>query len=982
MNVSKKNILIKNNNSFLKTKINESLIFSTPQKRNLKLNQNKKYNLTAIDFENNTNIKEDNKKYLLTEFKSNKNNKSKKLLKKNNTGLDSQFSFFIISDKNKSNINNSIVNNQNSKILNPNFEKPFYNINNTFINSSYSQKSNYHSFKNLKRNNTNFSSKATQSSLSLINDCKNRNNKKEIIRNFELNLEDVKTSNDSNLNKIKYIDIHLNDILSKEEEIKRKKIEYLLNKKYKKLFKGNSKLLYESFGYKARNFFNQFNNESKYNIKYEKQKNKNSFNINYVNFKDKLDNIVHKIKIIENNKEFEDLVLSLTDEELNYILNNFNKEILPLLMLKKDNKFFDKNSKQSNRLEGVSSNIIEKNNLNNKYSKLNESKNSLLYKLKQLKNRYKIFPKIILNKNKKISINNENTNIKNNLNNKINHMNKKDINILEDINEEEKDNDYIYKITLHDKKEEIKDDPKLREDLSFLGNSNKLNWDLISEKDKKKGLLLWKKILHPKKIHKKIKRKYKKTKSLNNINISNNSIISEKITEKNLSKSLILESNNNINESNDIKIKFSLELFDSKNLKEKHLVEDFEDENLFENYELNRNNNFNIVKQYPKKNKKYLNKKSHTQKKKVNKYGHNKVFFDDDPEQLEDSEESEESDEDSKEHYFNKKKSNNKKNKLPTFKLNPYPSKVKKDLYFNNYNSNKKYKFNANSPSNGKINTEGNKKPLINWTEFLLEKYKINPGNSFDKNIEKDLNEKENKNKNDKKENEKEDEKKIPINLFGLNVEVKNPKTALQDYMDDRKVTFTELSEQIETKNKLMKLIDQLEKEKKAKRRKKYKKSILFDNDYSKNIISENDNKKIENNKKKGNKDIKKELEKRKTRLFLKFKCDIDFKIKQGEIASSDIDYFSKLKENIDKIMDTYNEKNGNDIEKKMEEYFNEEMDLIEQRRKDENRINEFINDLNAQIYLKSMKKQVIKEKFCNVINYKSVNHMNILNKI
>ena len=55
---------MKNENSFLKQKINESY-FSTP-KKNLKYIQNKKYNLTAIDFENNN----FNKKYLLTEFKT------------------------------------------------------------------------------------------------------------------------------------------------------------------------------------------------------------------------------------------------------------------------------------------------------------------------------------------------------------------------------------------------------------------------------------------------------------------------------------------------------------------------------------------------------------------------------------------------------------------------------------------------------------------------------------------------------------------------------------------------------------------------------------------------------------------------------------------------------------------------------------------------------------------------------------------------
>ena len=1018
---------MKNENSFLKQKINESY-FTTP-KKNLKYNQNKKYNLTAIDFENN-NFNKDNKKYLLTEFKTNRNNKKQKLLKKNNTLLDSHFLF----DK-KNNINND-RNNQNN-LFRTNYSKLFLNTNNSFINSSYSYKSNNHSNKILKRNNTNYSSKATQSSFSYLNktEYKNKFNKKEIIKNFDLNFENNKTYNDINLNKVKYIDIHLNKILSKENEIKRKKIEYLLNRKYNNIFKYN---FFDShLNYKPRYLYN---NEEKHNLNDEKKKNSyNNCNVKYVNFKYNLDNLVHKIKVIDNNKEFEELVMSLTDEELNYLSNYFNKNILPLLVSKKENKIIDKDVKKYNELKEVVNNGIEKKYLNDNYSNLNASKNSILNDLKQLKNNKKIFPKIIFNKNKNIQklskniynkntkIINENSNIikienndiinenKNinendfhekkdinenaineykNINENSNNKNNIQINIIDNINEEEKD---IYKFESIDKKEQIKNDLKLKVDLSFLGNSNKLNWDLISDKDKKKGILLWNKIIHSKNISKKIKRKIKKTKSLKLMNILNSPILNEKTTKYYLNKSHILENNKFIKENNDRKRKYSLEL-NSIDYKGKHLFDDYEDEeedeDLFEEYQLNKN----ILNTYNKKNNnKYRNKKEYIKrnnhKKKKNKFINNNEKYED--EHLEEFE-----DDDSIQYYLNQP---NKKNKLlyQKNKINHYHRGVQKNLYFNNYNSIRNIN-NEKNQINIQTNNKSSKKSLINLTEFLLEKYKLSEGkySSIDKNIKKELNYEENKNKkiiqyNNKnikikeireKEIKEKEDKIVTINICGLNIQVKNIKNALKNYMNNRKITITELYDQIELKNKLSKLIKKLEKEKKERRMRKYKKKITsFLNKEKANILmreknEESNDRIIDINRKKKKTFIKKDLVKRKMLLYLKFKNDIEYKIKKGEIEmnTSDIDIFSKLKNNLDKLMNSYNE---NDIDM-LEDFINEEMDLIEQRKIDEKRINGFINNLNEQINLKSMTKKMISEKFCNVVNYNSVNHMNILNKM
>ena len=131
----------------------------------------------------------------------------------------------------------------------------------------------------------------------------------------------------------------------------------------------------------------------------------------------------------------------------------------------------------------------------------------------------------------------------------------------------------------------------------------------------------------------------------------------------------------------------------------------------------------------------------------------------------------------------------------------------------------------------------------------------------------------------------------------------------------------------------------------------KYKKKITsFLNKEKANILmreknEESNDRIIDINRKKKKTFIKKDFVKRKMLLYLKFKNDIEYKIKKGEIEmnTSDIDIFSKLKNNLDKLMNSYKE---NDIDM-LEDFINEEMDLIEQRKIDEKRINGFINNLN-----------------------------------
>ena len=476
-----------------------------------------------------------------------------------------------------------------------------------------------------------------------------------------------------------------------------------------------------------------------------------------------------------------------------------------------------------------------------------------------------------------------------------------------------------------------------------------------------------------------------------------------------MNKSQIIESNEYINENNERKRKYSLEL-------------ELSCPNFNKNDEPNSNLNiynelikddFNHFIKNINKSKNKLKEKSqkhqNTKNKKQNKENNYKDISDSDEEILSFL---------NKNNYIN---NNQYKLLLQKIKLNPNPIGIKKKFYFNKYNASSTRSKTSINISSSKSNYK-NKNILslengllVNLTKYLLEKYKLSdkdkysPINSKIKydlkgsdKLNKQLNEVEdinNINRNDEQYYKDDEEDKIMIiNLFGLSIKVKNIKNALKNYLIKRKLTLTELYQMIERKNKISKLIIKLAKEKKEKRRKKRrksKKSILeiknsnldilkFLNNVEEaeneiiNINKENEIKKEKEKKVKTLKDI----EKRKMRLLLKFKNDIDYKIKTGDMNVSDIDIFSKLQEKLDKLINFYN---INENEKKIEDFagdFHEEMELFEQRKKDERRINAFINDLNDQINYKSKKKKVIEDTFCNVVNYDSVNRMNILNKI
>ena len=78
----------------------------------------------------------------------------------------------------------------------------------------------------------------------------------------------------------------------------------------------------------------------------------------------------------------------------------------------------------------------------------------------------------------------------------------------------------------------------------------------------------------------------------------------------------------------------------------------------------------------------------------------------------------------------------------------------------------------------------------------------------------------------------------------------------------------------------------------------------------------------------------------------------------KGYINISDYDIYDKLKERLAKLINIYSMQDYIDRIEECFSDFREEVLLVEQRRRNEQRINAFVKDLNHQIDMKSIKKK------------------------
>ena len=1080
-NIFKKTSYI--NDSFSRQIIKESFTMPKNINKTMKLSSFGKSLEKDDIYKNNKNsAREGNKAYLITDYKIcmpnsfsprnfQKSNRLKNIYLNENSSLI--LNNDLLNKKNKKTPilfkKNKIHKNHLKEIFESNLYKTNYKSRNQKLQiKAFNQISN-DSQNILKTNTENYSTNIIQSyNSSHYNSQRNRNrnlysktennhkdntneNQEEHIKKFELNIKNNKSYNFYELNKITYIDQHINKILSKENNIKNNKIKFSENKNKNQVNLENKDK--EIFSYNNKTFNDNYNNQRKieviknqsYDDKIKNKKNiffgkrnkikNNLHHVNFFDFNQQLDNLVHKIKFVNNYQELENLVKTLTNEELYYLLTRtkMGKKILPMLRKNRQKINLKLDFKQSYSFKGKANMSIT-----NDLKKEDEGTNILSINLYMNKDKNsfkkKLFPKII--KSNKNIFNNKNSNSK--FNNSIFfHKNKE--------KEKDKDKEPIL---------EIKKDTSLKQDLSFLGNSNKLNWNLISEEDKQRGVVFWQKFMKCIKSNK-VDDCTNTIKSRNvnkNTNFTSMDIKSENVEPIiTRHRSEMLESNLFLKEHNKRKRKylldsnsyakpksFSLNKVEQKNslkreIKPFKVKTNFEDKNkspkhltlnLFDNKMTIRNyfNHTNNNKFKYNHNLKNIFIKNNNIQKFKEKYIKPSIFKNNN-----DTLSNKNKNKRIKSPNLNKDKISQNIKDIINYIKSKSPNKIKLGAKGNSINENNLvYEFKQYLAKKKIIKNleDVNIESLEEIKMYLLKCYKLNDTNCHRLKLTK---KKENSNSEDSQDenddNKNEKGTKI-IDLFGLHVKVKNSKDVLKEYLAKRQLDEKELIKQIEFKNKLVKLINILEKEKKERLEKKalmnilkkineHEKNIKEKEKEAKNIIetnaknyeSSNNNNSFRkkqwekkfgydpdgNNRPKfkkkkylgnGNFLNMKEVEMKKLEVLYKIKNDLNFKIMKGYINISDYDIYDKLKNRLSKLIDKYNIQDYiTNIEDCFDE-FEEEIYLVEQRRRNEQRINAFVKDLNTQIDFNSIKKNVQEKKLCNVINYESINRINVLNNI
>jgi len=554
-----------------------------------------------------------------------------------------------------------------------------------------------------------------------------------------------------------------------------------------------------------------------------------------------------------------------------------------------------------------------------------------------------------------------------------------------------------------------KENNDIKEDLKFLGNSNKLDWNLISEEDKLKGKETWKKLANLKKdigincnLNSETKNKelnlvkiiIPKIKSKLNINVKENKIIKKqfsfsperiKIFKKEPRKTIILKPkiklepikiNNNpsfirsnsifkigtrfiINEKkfdsvdNDIINKKKEETNSNFSYKEKLKVKIPKPKSRF-SHKLDKNRIINKLKlnkrisfNIPKKVKK---------KKKIIKVDSDSESDLDiiNEETNKDNNKDEENELDDEDNEYESESDNNNKDKINEIKNNS-KQEIKGEIEENKNNINEN------------INDE--QKEEIKEEQIIEEE--------IDNNEEIKENEKEMSKNNEEKKEKKEEE--------SLN--------------EDKNEEEIENGEDIEMKEKRKKYeVEKYNKElllKKLKGKKR-KAKVIRPSIY--NFLKELKNKNLSSNERKGksvhkpyirkyfkNIDINSlsEINKRKIELLFRIKHDFEYKIKTGEIISMDNLAFRDLELKIYSTkIKSFDQKGINEYLDELEAFFSSfenDMNIAINLKKDEDRINGFRNNLidNVTFYrvLRGKKERIL----ANGIDFNIVNHINEL---
>ena len=770
-------------------------------------------------------------------------------------------------------------------------------------------------------------------------------------------------------------------------------------KKIKKSFSNND-LNYNKYINKKIRFSHLRNNNKRKNISYiSSNAISNDLINNYENImmkqnlnekEKKIDENDLRKKITKNKNKlkyysFNDIINSLT-RNIN-IVNTSNSKELHLKLLRKIDELVKFPSISNIKSEENIENEKNKENEKNNKTFLSSNNNNIIKKIEKIE-------KIDIEKEKQKYFLSENNNMIKEFLEQTNSKN----NSVEKIDSKKK-------LFLNEEDEEV-DKNDLIEDLKFLGNTNKLNWNLISEDDKKKGEETWKKLINAKKdvgINCQInKEDFKNTiKKIPNIKTPKASIkhivfmSEERKSNDNSRQAYTLRPRKKFepikfNNSSTNKVNSNLKMGTKNNL----------------NSNNKSNNNIDQLKSNQSEKQKHIL----SEKKIKPRYNYIKTNY----------------------KIINKLKSNdiNNNNDNDNKPENMNPHKNIEDLILENdsnldiiieeVKSNNINYINNNEGLNEGLNEEdeeykSDNKEILNELKFNLKinepilnkkiaekiihnnkiKEKIISENNeeqidnLEENIklEEDNKEQEEKKEDDLEKNENENENKLKEEKEKKDEEQLKEKKQYQEEEDDleerrrryEKSKKLYLSEKFNRELLLKKL--RLEKTTKQKKFTIYELIKEFPNGKDSSDISYHNNIK----RRKYFKNIKsiQDINKRKMEILLKLKHDLEYKLISGLIKSIEkLNYKEFVKKINSLTIENLDEKNLNEYIDKLEEYFNSfenDINNFEKMRINEERINSFKKKLIDNME-KSEKIRESKSKiYGNVIDFNNINHINEL---
>ena len=122
-------------------------------------------------------------------------------------------------------------------------------------------------------------------------------------------------------------------------------------------------------------------------------------------------------------------------------------------------------------------------------------------------------------------------------------------------------------------------------------------------------------------------------------------------------------------------------------------------------------------------------------------------------------------------------------------------------------------------------------------------------------------------------------------------------------------------------------------------------------------------------------------IEKKRKELLNKLQ-DIQYKISKGDIDFAELENFKIFQDEINNLKERYEGNDMNTYIKNMELFFKsfqEEMENIEKKKLEEERINKYLKQFYEDYNFKNFYKDIQRKMLCKVINFSQINHINIL---